>query len=220
MTAIFSIIAISTALLAQDKPQDIAKKDLPKKAECVVCSAGGEVHGDEKPAAGVMYKGKAYYFCNVKEVETFKKNPDFYMPLELPMPLPELKLTDTTGKKWDAEAFKGRTVLLDYWATWCKPCLALKPKLDKIRDTYKEKGFEVFSISIDEKQTDFDKFFQKTKWDNPVALDTSQSWAQFRIVSIPFLALVKDGQVIQVFKGSIDGKKVESAVKSAVTPKG
>ncbi len=211
-----ALTALTFALLVQDKPQDIAKKDLPKMAECVICNAGGETHGQEKPAAGVMYKGKAYYFCNAKEIETFKKNPDFYMPLELPMPLPELRLTDTAGKKWDAETFKGKVVLLDYWATWCKPCLALKPKLDKIRDAYKEKGFEMLSVSIDEKKADFDKFFLKAKWDNPVALDTNQSWAHFRIVSIPFLALVKDGKVIEVFKGSIDSKKVESAVKASV----
>lgn len=216
MNTITAIIAVSLGLFVQDKPQDIAKKDLPKLAECTICSAGGESHGQEKPAGGVMYKGKAYFFCNTKEIATFKKNPDFYTPLELPMSLPELKLTDLSGKKWDEQAFQGRVVLLDYWATWCKPCLALKPKLDKIRDAYKEKGFEVFSISIDEKKADFDKFFLKNKWDNPVALDTTQSWAHFRIVSIPFLALVKDGKVIEVFKGKIDEKKVESAVKAAV----
>ncbi|MBX3118598.1 MAG: redoxin family protein [Fimbriimonadaceae bacterium] len=216
MNTIISLIAISLGLFAQDTPQTIAKKDLPAKAECVVCNAGGETHGEEKPVAGVMYKGKAYYFCNAKEVETFKKNPDFYMPLNLPMPLPDLKLTDTSGKKWDAAAFKGKVVLLDYWATWCKPCLVLKPKIDKIWEANKGQGFEMLSVSIDEKPADFENFFKKTKWENPVALDSSQSWAHFRILTIPTLVLVKDGKVIQIFKGNIDPKKVETAVKSAL----
>lgn len=214
-TALIASI-LGLALFAQDKPQDIAKKDLPKMAECVLCNAGGENHGEEKPAAGVMYKGKAYYFCNAKEVSTFKSNPDYYLPLSLPMPLPDLKLTDTGGKKWDAEAFKGRVVLLDYWATWCKPCLTLKPKLDKIREGYKAKGFEMLSVSIDEKKGDFESFLKKNPWENPVALDTAQSWAHFRIVTIPTLVLVKDGKVTHVFKGEIDVKKVEEAVKASL----
>ena len=210
------LIAMFSAALAaaQDTPQDIAKKDLPKSAICSVCTAKGAGHDEEKPAAGVMYKGKAYYFCNAKEAPEFKKNPDMFVPLALPMPLPELGLTDTAGKVWDTEAFKGKLVLLDYWATWCKPCLALKPKLDKIRDAYKDKGFEVLSISIDEKQADFDKFMKKAKWENPVALDTKNTWSRLRIVSIPSLFLVRDGKVVAVFHGNVSPKAIEEAVKA------
>jgi thiol-disulfide isomerase/thioredoxin len=161
-----------------------------------------------------MYKGKPYYFCNPKEAPEFMKNPELYVPLSLPMALPELNLTDTMGKMWDAEAFKGKLILLDYWATWCKPCLALKPKLDKIRDAYKEKGFEILSVSTDDKQPTFTKFLTKAKWDNPVARDVNKTWANLKVISIPALFLVKDGQVIAQFRGNIDLKAVETAVKA------
>jgi len=215
MTNIFLSLLTMTAMAnVQDKPEPIAKKDLPKEAECVICTAGGAGHDLEKPAAGVMYKGKAFYFCNAKEIPTFTKNPDFYLPLDLPMAMPEFNLKDYSGAIWNAEAFKGKLVLLDYWATWCKPCLALKPKLDKIRDTYKGKGFEVVSVSIDEKQETLDKFFAKKKWDNPVVRDTNKTWASLRVVAIPALFLVKDGQVVAQFRGEGDPKAVESAVKA------
>lgn len=81
----------------------------------------------------------------------------------LAQPLPSFNLTDQDGKLWNDEAMKGKVVLLDYWATWCKPCLAMKPKIDKIRQEFKGKGFEVLSISIDEKQAALDKFFAKKK---------------------------------------------------------
>lgn len=207
------LIALLGALLsmgAQDVPQDIAKKDLPKAAECVVCTAKGAGHEEEKPAAGVMYKGKAFYFCNAKEVAEFKKNADFYLPLELPMPVPSFGLKDQTGKTWDAEAFKGKTVLLDYWATWCKPCLALKPKLDKLS---KAQGFEIVSVSIDEKRETLDKFLKKTPFDNPVVWDDKRTWANLKILAIPALFLVKDGQIVKEFRGNVDVKEIEKAIK-------
>lgn len=197
----------------QDNPQDIARKDLPKAAECIVCTAKGEGHEEERPAAGVMYKGKPYYFCNAKEAPEFKKNPDHYLPLDLPMPLPKMELRDETGQTWSAEKFRGRLVLLDYWATWCAPCLALKPKLDKMGETYASKGFEVLSISIDERRETFLKFLAKKPFGSPVAWDNQQTWAKLRVVGIPALFLVKDGVIVDQFRGKVDPMKVESAIR-------
>ena len=52
-----ALLLMNICAFAQDTPEDIAKKDLPKKARCVVCDQGGAGHGEEKPAAGVLYKG-------------------------------------------------------------------------------------------------------------------------------------------------------------------
>lgn len=208
------LIACATIGLAQDTPQAIPKSEWPKEAECVICSAKGAGHAEEKPAAGVSYKGKAFYFCNSREVDEYKKNPDLYLPLELPMSMPALDLKDQAGNLWNDEAFKGKLVLIDYWATWCKPCLDLKPKLDKIRDTYAPHGFEMLSVSIDEKRDAFTKFLTKTKFANPVAFDDKQTWAKFKVISIPALFLVKDGQVVAFFKGPKDTKEIEEAVKA------
>lgn len=213
MNTLLSILVLSTMTLGQDKAVAIAKKDLPKLAECLICNASGTPMGMEKPAAGATYKGKSYYFCNNAELPTFLKNPEMYIPLELPMALPEFNLTDTSGKVWNTDAFQGKLVLLDYWATWCKPCLELKPKLDKIRNTYKDQGFEVLCVSTDEKQATLDKFFAKKKWDNPVARDTNRTWANLKVVTIPALFLVKDGKVIKAFRGAADPKGIESAIK-------
>lgn len=200
--------------LSQDTPQDIAKKDLPKLAPCVLCNSMGEAHGEEKPAAGVKYKGTSYYFCNAKEVATFKKSPEMYTPLVLPVGLASFELKDQAGKTWDSAAMKGKLVLLDYWATWCKPCLALKPKLDKVHEKYKAQGFEVLSISIDEKKETVDKFLAKSKWTNPVLWDNKQTWVPLKVTSIPALFLVKDGQVVQAFRGGVKAEEIETAVKA------
>lgn len=210
------ITSLLLALAVQETIQDIAKRDLPKAAVCIACSAMGEGHGAEKPAAGVMYKGKAYYFCNAKEVPSFKKSPDFYLPLELPFALDKFDLKDTAGNGWNTESMKGKILLLDYWATWCKPCLALKPKLDAIRGRYKEQGVEMLSISIDEKKAPLDAFLKKTPFENPVLWDDKQTWADLRILSIPAVFLVKDGKVIADFRGNPKPTEIEAAVKKAL----
>src|SRR4051812_2214381 len=74
---------------AQDTPRDIPKNELPNSAVCTVCTANGNAHGPEKPAAGVRYKGNTFYFCNAKEVATFKNDPDSFLPPVLPRPVPK-----------------------------------------------------------------------------------------------------------------------------------
>src|SRR5262249_44368834 len=86
------LAAITISMLGQDSPVDIPKKDLPKLAHCVVCEASGSAHGEERPAAGVRYKGKGFYFCSVKEVAVFKKDPEAFMPPVLPRPAPTFEL--------------------------------------------------------------------------------------------------------------------------------
>ena len=212
MNALALFVAVATGL--QDKPQDILKKDLPKEAECTVCTAKGAPMGLEKPVAGVLFKGKPFFFCNKQEIGEFKKNPDLFVPLELPMSLPALNLKDQGGKEWNSEAFKGKLILLDYWATWCKPCLALKPKIDKVRAEYQSKGFEVLSISIDEKRSVLEQFLKRKPFDNPVAFDDKQTWAKLKVITIPALFLVKDGNIVAVLKGNVEEKMLESAVKT------
>lgn len=209
------LLAVCAVVFGQDKPTDIAKKDLPKMAECVVCISNGEGHAQEKPAAGVLYKGQAYYFCNVNEVVDFKKNPDLYLPPVLPRAIPKFDLVDLTGKRWDAEAVKDKVVLIDYWATWCVPCREMKPIIEKARAKFVAKGFEVLSVSIDEKRADLDKFLVKNKFANPVLHDTAKTWAEWKVRVVPTFFLIKNGQVIEQWSGKKKEAEVMKIIEAA-----
>ncbi len=69
---------------------------------------------------------------------------------------------DTTGKEVSLASFKGKYVLVDFWASWCGPCRAENPNVVKAYNTYKDKGFTILSVSLDD---------SKTKWEDAIAKD-------------------------------------------------
>lgn len=64
-------------------------------------------------------------------------------------PVPDLNFADGQGRPTSLAAFRGRTVLLNVWATWCMPCREEMPTLDRLQATLGGPGFEVVALSID-----------------------------------------------------------------------
>lgn len=211
---------ISTMLIVsvvlQDSPVAIPKTDLPREATCSICDIRGSDHGKEKVAAGFRYKGVAYYLCNEKEAAEFRADPEGFVAPVLPRAMPMFSLTDMSGKVWDAAAFKDRIVLVDFWATWCKPCRELKPIIEKVRESYHKKGFDVLSVSIDEKQSDLDKFLTKNKFGNPVLFDDKQTWNTWKVKAVPTCFLVKDGQIVAQWTGKFKEAALRDAIQKAL----
>lgn len=216
-----TLIAIAILLgglaLAQDKPEPIAKKDLPKNAVATFCTPDGKTEM-ERPSIGYLYKGKAYYFCGEATINAFLKDPEGFLPPILPRPTPAFDLKDLSGKTWNDAAMIGKLVLVDFWATWCGPCKAMMPMLDKLHARYKGKGFEILSVSIDEKKPDLDKFLQGHKFPNPVIHDDQKTWQKWGVKNIPAMFLIKDGTIIAQWSGKQTEKTLEAAI-SANLPK-
>ena len=202
---------ITAALLAgQDAPVEIPKGDLPKKAVCAICVGEGE----EAVNAGFRYKGKSFYLCNTKEKELFKADPDAYVPPVLPRPAGSLPLTTLDGSKKSLADYKGKVVLVDFWATWCAPCVKVMPDLQKLHDKLSKKGFAVLGVSVDEEGAKKVKpFVEKRKFTYPILIDESGGWKKWGVQSIPALFLVdKEGQIVKQWAGKVDHKELEKSV--------
>lgn len=212
-TFLFCILG-AAAFARQDSPVDIPKNELPKAAACVVCAAKGSAHGEEKPAAGVRYKGKSYYFCGVKEVAEFMKDPESFMPPLLPRPAPAFSFKNLAGESVKLADLKGKVVVVDFWATWCKPCIETMPEMQKLYDKHADKGMTVLGVSIDEEgEKKVKPFLSKRKFTYPIVLDSDSTWKAFGVHAIPAVFLIdKDGQIVKQWTGKPDKKEVESAI--------
>lgn len=214
--AIAALTCLLTTALAQNTPTDIPKKELPKKALCAVCAAKGGGEDEEKPASGVRYKGTSYYFCKSSELIEFKKEPDSWVPLPIPRFAPDFKLKTLSDKEVSKDSFKGKILLLDFWATWCKPCVATMPELQTLFEKYAEKGLAILGVSIDEKGAKVVKpFIAKRKFAYPIAIDGGENpaWQAYRVKGIPAMFLIdQKGQIVKQWLGKPDKKEVEEAV--------
>jgi cytochrome c biogenesis protein CcmG/thiol:disulfide interchange protein DsbE len=214
LAALATCVLGGAALARQDSPVDIPKNDLPKKALCVVCEAGGAGHAEEKPAAGVRYRGKTYFFCAAAEAPEFKKDPEAFMPPVLPRPAPRLPVKTLEGRDASLADYKGKVVLVDFWATWCKPCVAAMPDLQKLHDRLSARGFAVVGVSIDETGAKaVSPFLQKRKVTYPVVLDGTSTWKTWGVRAIPAMFLVdQKGTIVKQWTGKANKKEVERAV--------
>lgn len=135
--------------------------------------------------------------------------------------VPDFNATDLDGKAISIEAYRGKVVLVDFWAVWCGPCVAETPNMKKVYNAYKDKGFDIIGISLDNDEANLREYLKKNNitwrqvfsgkgWDSPVA-------RQYGIYSIPNMWLIdKDGKLIS---NNARGKELESLVAEALNDK-
>lgn len=116
-------------------------------------------------------------------------------PAELAM-APDIPLTDTQGNPHSLNEFRGKLVLVNFWATWCPPCLMEMPWLNRLYAAYRDKGFVVVAISIDAQGPEYvrkymtDKRFRFPAFSDPHGIRTG---VPFGLVGLPTSYLIAPG---------------------------
>ncbi|HMN36884.1 MAG TPA: TlpA disulfide reductase family protein [Hyphomicrobium sp.] len=140
-----------------------------------------------------------------------------------PQALPEITFSDAGGKTLTLADFKGKTILLNLWATWCAPCREEMPALDRLQKDLGSDRFEVVALSLDRKGVEASKkFLDET---NATSLKlyvdaTAKQGTALKIVGMPTTILIdKNGQELGRLAGSAewdsdDAKKlIEAALQ-------
>lgn len=96
------------------------------------------------------------------------------------------------------EAYRGKVVYLDFWATWCPPCRKSMPALNRLRNELQSSGFEVVAINVDEHQSDAQKYLEKHSVDYPIIFDSTASCPKvYDLQGMPTSYLIDQYGVIQ-----------------------
>lgn len=116
-------------------------------------------------------------------------------------PLPDFSATDLDGKPISLQDYRGKVVLLDFWAVWCGFCVLEMPNIKKVYDTYKNQGFDVIGVNLDADETEMRDYLKKTGipwrqifsgegWDDPIV-------QQYNVTGVPEPWLIaQDGTLI------------------------
>lgn len=91
--------------------------------------------------------------------------------IKLGDPFPNIQLQNNKNATINLNSFKGKTVLVDFWASWCAPCRLANKKLVKMYDQYKGQNFEIVGISIDTDKTKWLKAIEKDKMKHQQLID-------------------------------------------------
>jgi thiol-disulfide isomerase/thioredoxin len=194
--------------------------DAAKEAVCPVCRVHEGEAEPEPVKATSAYEGTTYGFCSEKCKHTFDEYPEAYVPPVLPRPVPAFTVKTLDGREVSfAAVAAGKPVLVDFWATWCAPCVQAMPELQRLHQRHVGEGFSVVGISIDEEHERVTKFAQKRRPGYPIYLDATATpaWSTFHVRSIPAVFLVDaQGRIVQQWLGKVNMREVEQAVAKLV----
>lgn len=145
-------------------------------------------------------------------------------PTDSRKPLPEVALTDDHGTHVNLSEYKGRVVLLDYWATWCEGCKEEIPWFMEFQDRYKKTGLSVVGASLDDDGWKSVKpYLHEHKINYRIVIGTFESAKQFGVdKGMPVSVLIdRDGKVADVHPGMVDKVAFEHEIQSLLkeTPK-
>jgi thiol-disulfide isomerase/thioredoxin len=138
--------------------------------------------------------------------------------LDAGAPLPEIGLTDLSGKRIDAATLKGKVVIVDFWASWCAPCKQEMPILEKLYQKYGSKGLVVVGVSVDQEDANVGAFVKQLKVSFPIVHDKAHGVAnRFKPPRMPSSYIIdRQGIVRKVHGGfrAADASAIEGEVSS------
>lgn len=138
-------------------------------------------------------------------------------PANQRQPAPQFALQDSSGKTIQPNEYRGKVVLLDFWATWCTGCKEEIPWFSAFRKTYGKQGLAIVGISMDEAGWNVLRpFLVKNPIPYPIVLGDNTTAQRYGIESLPDTFLIdRDGKIAAAYKaGLVDRNDIEANIKA------
>jgi peroxiredoxin len=139
-------------------------------------------------------------------------------PADAPEANLDFTLKDMHGKEVKLAALKGKVVLLNFWATWCGPCLMEIPSFVEIQQAYRSRGFQAIGVSVDDPVEKLPPFAKQYKINYPLLVGQDREDIQEAfggIFGIPTSFLIsRDGKVCRKQMGPVSKEQFESWIKA------
>ena len=141
-------------------------------------------------------------------------------------PAPEVTLKDLDGKDATLAQYRGKVVLVNFWATWCEPCFVEIPWLIEIQQKYADKGFTILGVDVDDEGKDavvpfvakerFNVNGQKLAMNYPILLGNDATADKFGgLLGYPTSFLIsRDGKIVKKVQGLISFEELTKAIES------
>ncbi len=125
---------------------------------------------------------------------------------------PDFTLVDLEGNQVSLSDFRGKTVFINFWATWCPPCRAEMPEIEAVYQEYKDKGVVVIGVDILEPEDVVRQFVEQGGYSWTFVLDTSgEVAANYRVTAIPTSFFIDREGIIQVVNiGAMTKRAIEN----------
>ena len=141
-------------------------------------------------------------------------------PPKVGKPAPEFQLPNLEGQSISLGDFRGKSVLINFWTTWCPPCRSEMPYIQEVYEEWSDKGLVVLAIDIGESSSKVENFMQNYNLSFPVLLDSNQNVAlKYRIRAIPTTFFIdKDGIIQDISIGAFPSKaEIEESLSKIIS---
>lgn len=132
-------------------------------------------------------------------------------------PAPDFTLKTLDGRNMKLSELAGNVVMINFWASWCAPCRVEMPKLNDLYNKYKDLGFVLLAVNVEEQEQPPRNFLKKRPVDFPVLLDKRNDVSkQYHVVAMPTTVLVdRSGNMRYIHQGYKEGdeKKYKKVIK-------